>query len=201
MNTGMQLLLSPWCLPDQWWIILNEQPSILTVFYSFRRHQLRLLQVVIVLYPCAFFFLAFRNPLWELELQFSSLHEYKKDSWSSLCSPPPTPTSFGGEAQAVTVRSFIPCAGVNSSPGAFVAQGSLFLWAKIFPKWKRETKMIDRLEPSLISCFADSLVMCTRCWCAGGWQLIDSPGLQTGEMRWACLVLSVYAALLAQAPP
>lgn len=56
----------------------------------------------------------------------------------------------------------------------------------MFPKLRRETKMIDSLEPSLISCFADSLVMCAHCRCVGEWQLIDSPGLGDREEE-ACL--------------
>lgn len=69
------------------------------------------------------------------------------------------------------------CTGGNSWLWTITAQVSLFLWAKIFPEWRRETKMIDRLEPSLISSLADSLVMCAPGWCAVEWQLIDSPGL------------------------
>lgn len=57
---------------------------------------------------------------------------------------------------------------------AIVVQVSLFLWAKIFPEQRRETKMIDSLEPRLISCFADSPVMCTTLlmWgqVTGDWQ-------------------------------
>lgn len=48
---------------------------------------------------------------------------------------------------------------------------------KYFPSGGRETRMIDGLEPSLISSLADSLVMYAPGWCADSWQLIDSPGL------------------------
>lgn len=82
-----------------------------------------------------------------------------------------------GEAESVLLRSLCPCTRGNAWLWTIIAQVSLFLWAKIFPEWRRETRMIDGLEPSLISSLADSLVMYAPGWCADRWQLIDSPGL------------------------
>lgn len=102
----------------------------------------------------------------------------KTDSCSSSADPP---CIFSGEAGSAPGWSGCPCTGGNIWLWGIVVQVSLFLWTKIFPEWRRETKMIDRLVQGLISSLADSLVMCARSWCVDEWQLIDSPGLGDRE--------------------
>lgn len=112
-------------------------------------------------------------------------HHQRNEPWSILC------------------KIFYPFPGMHAWLWVVVVQVSLFLEAKIFPEWRRETRMIDSPEPSLISCLAGSLVMCIHCWCAGEWQLIDSTALGDREDE-ACLerlTRAVYAVLWTQALP
>lgn len=117
-----------------------------------------------------------RGPLKELtRIAVLSLHQWNRFLLFPLCTL--FPGIMPGEAESVLLKSLCPCTGGNAWLWTIIAQVSLFLWAKIFPEWRRETRMIDGLEPSLISRLADSLVMYAPGWCAERWQLIDSPGL------------------------
>lgn len=67
-----------------------------------------------------------------------SLHQWNRFLLSPLWTLFPDITP--GEAESVLLRSLCPCTGGNAWLWAIVAQFSLFLWAKIFPEWRKRNK-------------------------------------------------------------
>lgn len=67
-----------------------------------------------------------------------SLHQWNRFLLSPLWTLFPDITP--GEAESVLLRSLCPCTGENAWLWAIVAQFSLFLWAKIFPEWRKRNK-------------------------------------------------------------